>query len=193
MDWNETRPNGSSKNTAIPSNVTAHFNDLIMKLTNLEKLYIHELKDLYSAEKQIYEALPEMEKAATDADLKKAFKDHRTETKSHLTRLEKIFEALPAKPGGEKCEGAQGLIKEGKSFIQADGNNAVRDAALISAAQRVEHYEIAGYGTLVAMAQKLGKHDQADLLRETLEEEGLTDRKLTHLAEKSINFQALAH
>lgn len=164
-----------------------------MKLKNLEKLYIHELKDLYSAEKQIYKALPEMENAATDADLKKAFKNHRTETKNHLTRLEKIFEALPAKPSGEKCEGAQGLIKEGKSIIEADASNAVRDAALIAAAQRVEHYEIAGYGTVVAMAQKLGKHDQADILRETLEEEGMTDRKLTYLAEKSINFQALAH
>ena len=162
-----------------------------MKLNSLKKLYIHELKDLYSAENQILKALPKMEAAATNPDLKKAFKSHRNETKTHISRLEKVFEKMAFRPGGERCLGAAGLIKETEGLISSDANKHVLDAALIGAAQRVEHYEMAGYGTVVALAEKLGKHGQASILRETLEEEGRTDRKLTQLADKSINFRAM--
>lgn len=163
----------------------------MMKLDSLEKLYIHELKDLYSAEKQILEALPKMQEAARNDELKKAFQEHLKETETHVKRLEQVFETLPAKPGGEKCKGAEGLIAEGEDLIEADADEFVRDAGLIAAAQRVEHYEMAGYGSAIALAKKLGKYDQAELLQSTLEEEGLTDRKLTQLAERSINFEAL--
>ena len=163
-----------------------------MKLDSLEKLYIHELKDLYSAENQILKALPKMEKAASSKALKKAFKEHRAETKKHISRLEKVFGGLDARPGGERCQGAAGLIKEANGLIKADVTPEVLDAALVSAAQRIEHYEMAGYGTSVALAKKLGKHGQAATLRKTLEEEGMTDRKLTQLAERSINFGAMS-
>ena len=162
-----------------------------MKLENLDKLLVHELKDLHSAEIQMVEALPKMAKAATHPDLKKAFLDHLSETKKHVTRLEKIFSTMDFQPGGHRCEAMAGLIKEGSGMIHADAEPTVRDAGLISAAQRVEHYEIAAYGTAVALATKLGNHEVAEALRETLEEEGKADRDLTHLAERVINFKAL--
>ena len=162
-----------------------------MILDSLEKLYVEQLKDLYSAEGQILDALPKMRDAATDPGLKKAFGDHLEETKTHRSRIEKVFETLDYEPGGVRCEAAAGLIEEGEEVIKADAVDTVRDAALVAAAQRVEHYEMAGYGTVVAMAKKLGKYDHAEILQETLEEEGLADRKLSHLAERSINFAAM--
>lgn len=162
-----------------------------MKLDTLEKLLVHELKDLHSAERQLVEALPKMAAAAKHPDLTKAFEDHLKETKSHVSRLENIFEGLDFEPGGHRCEAMAGLIKEGEGMISADADSEVRDAGLIACAQRVEHYEIAAYGTSVALATKLGKHEIAESLRTTLEEEGKADRDLTHLAERVVNFKAL--
>jgi ferritin-like metal-binding protein YciE len=162
-----------------------------MKLDSLEKLLVHELKDLYSAERQILAALPQLEKAATNPDLKRAFAGHRKETEEHISRIERVFDGLDYEPGGAHCEGAAGLVAEGSKAITAEAEDQVRDAALVAAAQRVEHYEMAGYGTAVALAKKLGKYDVAEILQKTLEEEGMADRKLTQLAEKSINFAAL--
>lgn len=162
-----------------------------MILDSLEKLYAHQLKDLHSAENQVLEALPKMQAAARNEDLQKAFAHHLAETKEHVARLEKVFQGLDFKPGGERCEAAAGIIKEGDSAIAADADERVRDAALVAAAQRFEHYEMAGYGTVVAMAKQLGRHDDVDVLQKTLEEEGLADRHLSQLAEKSINFAAM--
>lgn len=162
-----------------------------MKLDNLDKLFVHELKDLYSAENQLLEALPKMAKAAKHPDLQKAFLSHLEETKTHVTRLESVFKGLDFKPGGHRCAAMSGLIEEGEEMIKADAAEDVRDAGLIACAQRVEHYEIAGYGTAVALAAKLGKHDLADTLRETLEEEGKADRSLTHIADRVVNFKAM--
>lgn len=161
-----------------------------MKLESLEKLFVHELKDLYSAEKQIVEALPKMSKAAESPRLKEAFDNHLEETKTHITRIEAIFETLDYKPGGEHCDGAEGLIKEGQAMIDMEADERVRDAGLICAAQRVEHYEMAGYGNAVAIASALGYDEAAKTLRLTLEEEGKADRDLSHLAQKEILFQA---
>lgn len=161
-----------------------------MKLDNLHKLYIHELKDLYSAENQILEAMPKMIDAASDSTLKEAFKAHAEETKSHVNRLESIFKALDFEPGGHKCGAMEGILKEGEELIKSDIAPKVLDAALIAAAQRVEHYEMAGYGTARAFAEKLGEHEAADLLQQTLNEEGLVNQSLSRLAERSINFLA---
>jgi ferritin-like metal-binding protein YciE len=162
-----------------------------MNLDNLKKLYVHELKDLYSAEKQILDALPKMIKAANDADLKKAFQDHLAETERQVKRLETIFEGLEFKPSGHHCEGMEGLIKEGSAMISAVAAEEVRDAGLIAAAQRVEHYEIAGYGTARTYAEKLGDYPSADLLQESLNEEAQADQKLSRLAIRKINFEAM--
>jgi ferritin-like metal-binding protein YciE len=155
----------------------------------LKELYIDELKDLYSAETQLTKALPKMAKAASSEDLRQAFEDHLEQTKGHVERLQQVFEMLDEKPTGKKCLGMEGLVKEGAEVMGEDFEDAVMDAALISAAQRVEHYEIAGYGTVCAFADQLGESDQASLLRETLEEEKETDEKLTELAQE-INGQA---
>lgn len=162
-----------------------------MKLDSLHKLYIHELKDLYSAESQLLEAIPKMEAAATDGSLKQAFKSHLEETKNHLTRLTGIFKRLEFEPGGHKCAAMEGLIKEGESLIKEEPPSKVLDAALVGAAQRVEHYEMAGYGTARAYAEKLGEHQAADELQQTLNEEGHANQRLTRLAERSLNFLAM--
>lgn len=162
-----------------------------MKLDTLEKLFVHELKDIHSAEKQLTEALPKMSEAATDTDLKAAFDTHLGETEEQLKRIENIFKKLDFQPGGHKCAAMAGLIEEGDEMCKADAEDEVRDAGLISCAQRVEHYEIAAYGTAVALAEKLGMREEADTLRVTLEEEGKTDRDLTKLADRLINFKAL--
>ena len=161
-----------------------------MNIDSLHKLYIQELKDLYSAENQLLEAIPKMEKAASDATLKKAFADHLKETKNQISRLEKIFNTTDFEPGGHKCAAMEGLIKEGSEIMKSGMPPHVLDAALVAAAQRVEHYEMAGYGTARAFAEKLGDHAAADLLQETLNEEGQANRKLTRLAERSLNFLA---
>ncbi|MEO7972898.1 MAG: ferritin-like domain-containing protein [Thermoanaerobaculia bacterium] len=162
-----------------------------MKLESLLKLWIHELKDLHSAESQILEALPKMIAAATHADLQTALAEHLKETRTHVTRLEKIFKGLDFEPTGQRCKGMEGLLEEGKGILTADAEPMVRDAGIIAACQRVEHYEIAGYGTAAAYAEILGEHEAAKLLQETLDEESGADTLLTRLARKRINFEAL--
>ncbi len=161
-----------------------------MKLDSLTKLYAHELKDLYSAESQILDALPKMIQAAGDKDLRTALEAHLKETKTHAGRLEKIFQSLDFQPGGHRCKGMEGLLKEGQEVLADVAEPEVVDAAVIAACQRVEHYEISGYGVARAYATKLGRNADVELLTKTLEEEGAADRKLTQLAEHHINFVA---
>jgi ferritin-like metal-binding protein YciE len=161
-----------------------------MEMDSLRKLYVDELKDLYSAEKQILQALPKMAKKATNEQLKKGFEMHLEETRMQVERLDQIFELLGKSPRGKKCKGMEGLLEEGKEMMQEDMDPEVMDAALIAAAQRVEHYEIAGYGTVRTYAQLLGENQHIKLLQQTLDEEGNTDKKLTQLA-GSINVEAL--
>lgn len=160
-----------------------------MELETLKDLYIHELKDLYSAENQIIKALPKMAKAATNEQLAAGFKEHLEQTKEHATRLEQILKSHDETTRGPKCKGMEGVIKEGQEMIEEDAEDEVRDAGLISAAQRVEHYEMAGYGTARTYANLLGDAKGEKLLQQTLNEEGDTDKKLTQLAE-SINVEA---
>jgi ferritin-like metal-binding protein YciE len=161
-----------------------------MKLGSLQELYVEELKDLYSAENQLLKALPKMAKAASSPKLRTAFEDHLEQTKRQVERLEKIFKKLNASPKGKKCKAMEGLIEEGDELMTEKANPGVLDAALIAAAQRVEHYEIAGYGCVRTLAQLFGYEDAADLLQETLDEEGAADKKLTELAETVINVEA---
>lgn len=152
------------------------------------ELYIDELRDLYSAENQLVKALPKMAKAANSPDLQAGFKEHLEQTQGHVQRLEQIFEQLGESPKGKKCEGMEGLIEEGNEAIE-EYEGAVLDAALIGAAQRVEHYEMAGYGTVIAFAKEMGHSEHVSLLEETLEEEKETDEKLTELS-SNINTEA---
>lgn len=160
-----------------------------MKLETLKDLYIHELKDLFSAENQIIKALPKMAKAASNAQLAAGFKEHLAQTKEHVARLEKILKSHDETTRGPKCKGMEGVLKEGAEMIEEDAAEDVRDAGLISAAQRVEHYEMAGYGTARTYAGLLGDRQGQKLLQTTLDEEGATDKKLTKLAAK-INVDA---
>jgi len=161
-----------------------------MKLNTLEDLFHHELKDLYSAETQLVKALPKMAKAATHEDLKAGFEEHLEQTKGHVKRLEKIAKSLDLVLTGHKCKAMEGLVAEGGELISDDAEDTVRDAGLIGAAQRVEHYEIAAYGTARALAKCLGHDDAVELLSETLEEEKEADQNLTELAESAINAEA---
>ena len=161
-----------------------------MSLDSLHDLYVDELKDLYNAENQLLKALPKMAKAASAPKLKAAFTEHLEVTRGHVERLERVFEGLGASPKGKKCKAMEGLIEEGKEVMEEEGEDAVIDAALIGAAQRVEHYEMAGYGTVRTFAQLLGFDDAAALLQSTLDEEGEADKKLTQLAETVINVEA---
>jgi ferritin-like metal-binding protein YciE len=161
-----------------------------MKLDTLQDLYVAGLKDLYSAEKQIIAALPKMIRAANHPELKQAFQNHLAQTKEQVTRLEQICEELGVSPRGKKCHGMEGLLEEGKELIEEDPDPDVLDAGLISAAQHVEHYEMAGYGTVRTYAQQLGFDGQATLLQQTLDEEGDTDKLLTSLAVSSVNIDA---
>ena len=163
-----------------------------MELQSLRDLYIDELKDLYSAEKQLVKALPKMAKNATNPDLKKAFTDHLEQTEEHVSRLEQIFESLEASPRGKKCVGMEGLIEEAKEMLEEDAEEDVLDAGLISKAQHVEHYEMAGYGTVRRFAQILGETEHVELLEQTLNEEKEADQLLTQLADSSINVDAAA-
>ena len=160
-----------------------------MELNNLAELYIDELKDLWSAENQILKALPKMIKAASAQPLKKAFRDHEQLTKEHVRRLERIFSSLDASPRGKKCVGMEGLLKEGSELIRERPDPDVLDAGLISAAQHVEHYEMAGYGTVRTWARLLNHGEHVQLLQQTLNEEGDTDKALTKLSE-TINVEA---
>jgi ferritin-like metal-binding protein YciE len=163
-----------------------------MELATLKDLYIHELKDLYSAEKQLTKALPKMAKAATSEKLADGFRMHLDQTEEHVNRLEKILDRQEATTRGAKCKGMEGLIEEGAEIIEEDADDDVRDAGLIAAAQRVEHYEIAGYGCARTYAELLGDSEGAKLLQQTLEEEGATDKKLAELAKTLINVRAQA-
>jgi ferritin-like metal-binding protein YciE len=160
-----------------------------MEPNRLKHLYVKELKDLYSAENQLVKAIPKMAKASTSPDLRAGFEEHLGQTKGHVTRLEKIFKALGEDPAGKKCKGMEGLIKEGAEMIEGDPGSEELDAGLISAAQRVEHYEMAGYGCVSTYAKLLGEKEAESLLRETLEEERETDKKLTQLS-AHINVEA---
>jgi ferritin-like metal-binding protein YciE len=160
------------------------------KLKSLEDFFIEELKDLYSAENQLIKALPKMAKAAESEDLRTAFEDHLEQTRTHAERIEQICNEMGIKPGGKKCVGMEGLIEEGKELLQEKVEPEPLEAGLIGAAQRVEHYEIAGYGTARAHAQQLGLTKVADILGQTLEEEKQANDKLTQLAENQINVQA---
>ena len=161
-----------------------------MELNTLKDLYIHELKDLYSAEKQIIKALPKMVKAATNTQLAGGFQEHLEQTREHAVRLEKILSKLNQTSRGPKCKGMEGVLAEGAEMIEEEADDEVRDAGLISAAQRVEHYEMAGYGSARTYAELVGDSEGAQLLQTTLEEEGATDKKLTKLARTAINVAA---
>lgn len=162
-----------------------------MKITDLHTLLVHELKDLYSAENQLLKALPRMIAAAKNAQLASAFRAHLDETQKHISRLETIFEQLDFEPGGQHCKGMEGLIAEGVDMVEEDAPDDVKDAGLICAAQRVEHYEMAGYGCARTFARQLGLDAIANLLQTTLDEEGAVDKKLTTIAERSINQKAI--
>jgi ferritin-like metal-binding protein YciE len=164
-----------------------------MELETLKDLYIHELKDLYSAEKQIIKALPKMAKAASNEELAAGFKLHLEETKEQATRLEKILKSHGQTTRGPKCKGMEGVLKEGEEMIEEEADEEVRDAGLIAAAQRVEHYEIAGYGCARTYGEMLGDKEGAKLLQQTLNEEADTDKKLTKLATSVINVAAASH
>jgi ferritin-like metal-binding protein YciE len=160
-----------------------------MELSSLKDLFVDELKDLYSAENQLLKALPKMAKAATSVELKAGFEKHLKQTEGHVERLEQIFADLDASPKGKKCKAMEGLVEEGAEVIDEDAEPEVKDAALIAAAQRVEHYEMAGYGCVRTYAKLLGNDNAVRLLQQTLDEEADTDKTLTKLAEK-INVAA---
>lgn len=164
-----------------------------MKLASLQDLYEEELKDIYYAEKKIVKALPAMAKAATSPELKQAFQSHLEQTREHVSRLDQVFEGLGIRSKSKTCRAMDGIIAECEEFLDEDATPEVRDAGLISMAQRVEHYEIAAYGTVKTYAKQLGKSDQARLLDQTLREESETDKKLTQLAEtRGVNQKATA-
>jgi ferritin-like metal-binding protein YciE len=161
-----------------------------MQMESLQDLFIDQLKDLYNAENQLVKALPKMAKASTSPELKTAFEGHLQETKGHVERLERIFDQLGTSPGGKTCKAMKGLIEEGSEMMDEDAEPEIMDAGLIAAAQRVEHYEMAGYGVVRTFAKLLGNEDAARLLQETLEEEGAADKKLTQVAERIVNPKA---
>jgi ferritin-like metal-binding protein YciE len=163
-----------------------------MKINSLEKLFVHELKDLYSAEKQILTHLDKVIDETTNGELKTALSEHRNLTRTHVQRLESIFSGLDHEPGGHKCKGMEGLLKEGDDLLKDTTDSATRDAGIIAAAQRVEHYEMAGYGTARTYARMLEKDDVAETLQKTLDEEADADEKLTRIAENVVNPKAIS-
>ena len=160
------------------------------KMQTLDDLYKDMLKDLYSAEKQLVKALPKMAKNAQSSDLQRAFQEHLKQTEGHVERIERIFSDLGSSPRGKKCVGMEGLVEEGNELLQEQVDPDVLDAGLIAAAQKVEHYEIASYGTVRSWAERLGYNQAANLLQQTLDEEGEANKKLTQLAESYINMEA---
>jgi ferritin-like metal-binding protein YciE len=158
----------------------------------LDDLFLHNLKDIYNAEKQLVKALPKMAKGATSENLRTAIQDHLQETHGHVERLEQVFQLLEVGARGIKCAAMEGLVEEGAEVLEDDFEDAVRDAAIIAAANKVEHYEIATYGTLISFARLLGHGDIEELLQATLDEEKAADQKLTELAESEINVEAQA-
>lgn len=161
-----------------------------MKLQNLEKLFVHDLTDLHSAEHQILDALPRMTQKCSDDQLRSILQRHREETEQQVDRLERIFDELGEDSGGQLCEGMRGLIEEGEKMLEEDADPSVRDAGIIAAVQRVEHYEISGYGTAATYANMLDRKEAGGLLRETLNEEKQADQELTELAETTVNPKA---
>ena len=161
-----------------------------LKLNSLRDLLVEELRDLYNAETQLVDALPKMAGAATSHELKSAFEHHLEETREHVSRLENIFQQIAEESSGETCEAMKGLIKEGEILLKAEGDPDVRDAGLIGAAQRVEHYEMAGYGTARSLARRLGENQVAEALQQTLNEEAEANKKLTSIAESRVNVSA---
>ncbi len=162
-----------------------------MKLDTLKTLYIDELRDLYNAENQLIKALPKMAKAASSEELQDAFEKHLEQTKTHVERLEEVFEEIDEKPKGKTCKAMKGLIEEGSEILHEDGEESVIDAGIIVAAQKVEHYEIASYGSVRTFAQLLGKDSSAELLQTTLDEESEANELLNKLAEDIVNPEAL--
>ena len=160
------------------------------KLNTLEDLYVDLLKDLYSAEKQLVRALPKMAKNAQSSDLQRAFQDHLKQTERQAERIERIFTEMGGSPRGKKCVGMEGLIEEGNELLKEDVEPDVLDAGLIAAAQKVEHYEISGYGTARAWAERLGYDKAARLLQESLDEESMANEKLNQIAESHVNMEA---
>jgi len=163
-----------------------------MELNSFDDLFVEQLQDLYDAEQRLTKALPKMAEAAHSTALKKAFQDHFRQTEGHVSRLEQVFRMLGKSAQSKTCDAMKGLVSEGEEAISASGKPEVKDAALIAAAQRVEHYEIASYGCARTFAERLGRKDAAQLLQETLDEEAAADKKLTTLAEQSINPKAAA-
>ncbi len=161
-----------------------------MKLKSLDDLLVDELRDLYDAEHQITKSLPKMAEKASSSELRSAFREHLQVTGQHIQRLEQVFQQLGQSGKGKSCEAMQGILRQGEQTMQEEADPEVMDAALIAAAQRVEHYEIAGYGAVRAYAQQLGHNQVARLLQQTLNEEGEADKKLTQIAERSINVRA---
>jgi len=162
----------------------------MMKLDSLRTLWIEEMRDLYNAEHQLLKALPKMAKRASTPELKEAFESHLEETRTHVERLEEIFAKLGKKPSGKTCKAMKGLVEEGSEMLKEDGPDSVIDAGIIAAAQRVEHYEMAGYGAARTFASLLGEDDAEELLQTTLDEEGAADEKLTAIAESIVNEEA---
>ena len=163
-----------------------------VEFNSLQDLLANQLEDLYDAEQRLRQALPKMTDAASSPELKQAFQSHLRETEGHVARLESIFHGLGRRTKRETCEAMKGLISEGEDMISAKGDSAVKDAALIAAAQRVEHYEIASYGTARTFTLRLGFRDAAEKLNQTLQEEGAADKKLSQIAESAVNLQAAA-
>ena len=177
---------GAAKKSKSQSKAGAGANN-----TQLETFFIDSLKDIYWAEKHLMKALPKMEKAATTDELKEAINDHLAQTEEHVSRLEHVFEMLDRKPQAKRCEAMEGLLKEGDSIVEeTEDGSMTRDAAIIIASQKIEHYEIATYGGLVQLARTMGQEDIAGVLEETLEEEKQTDLNLSEIAENSINWAA---
>jgi ferritin-like metal-binding protein YciE len=163
-----------------------------MKLNSLNELLVEQLQDLYDAENQLVKALPKMAKSASNASLKRVFEEHLEQTRGHVNRLEKVFESLGQKAKSRTCEAMKGLIEETDDFLDESATAPVRDAGMIACAQRVEHYEIAGYGSVRTWCEQLGRGDAARLLQQTLDEEKAADSKLTQVAETMSNPQAAA-
>ena len=160
------------------------------EFNSLDELFVHELKDLYDAEHRMMEALPQMAEAASSSDLRQAFTTHLRETQGHIRQLEQVFRQLGTEPERQACKAMKGIIDEGSDMLSAKGDDKVRDAALIASAQRAEHYEIAGYGTVRTFAQQLGHQSLVPILQQILDEEGATDKKLSMIAEGHVNAEA---
>ena len=181
----------SGRSRATNSGSRSKSNGGEMENSKFHQLFMDELKDIYWAEKHLVKALPKMQKAATTAELVNAFADHLAATKQHVSRVEEIFEMMGARPVAKKCEAMEGLVSEAQELIEEEEESAVLDAGLIIAAQKVEHYEIAAYGSLRTLATRMGHTDAANLLEQTLDEEKETDVLLTQIAETSVNEEAL--